>query len=263
MVKSVVMFSSGISSWAAAKRYAGEHGAKGMVLVFADTLIEDADNYRFLYEAAEKIGGRLEILREGRPPWEVMKDKQIIGNSRIDPCSDILKRRPLHRWQKENCGPETPIILGICFDEEQRYSRIKDRSPEWNYLAPLCEKPWISKRDTLAWARREGLTPPRMYEMGFPHANCGGFCIKGGHASFALLLRHFPDRFMHHEREEEKMREIVGNHSILKDRRNGQSNPLTLRALRERIESNQEIDEFDLGGCGCIGAMTQEAESSS
>lgn len=257
LIKSVCMFSSGISSWAAAKKYVGQHGADGLVLLFADTGIEDEDNYRFLQDAAGNIGGRLEVLSDGRTPWEVMRDRKIIGNSRVDPCSDMLKRRVLHRWQKENCGPDTPIILGICFDEAHRYLRIKERAPQWNYQAPLCDKPWISKRETLAWARLEGLTPPRMYEMGFPHANCGGFCIKGGHASFALLLRHFPERFRHHEREEQRLREIVGNHSILKDRRNGKTEPLTLRELRERIEANQEIEEFDFGGCGCIGVMTK------
>ena len=46
------MFSSGISSWAAAKRYAEQKGTAGMVLLFADTGIEDEDNYRFLHEAA-------------------------------------------------------------------------------------------------------------------------------------------------------------------------------------------------------------------
>jgi 3'-phosphoadenosine 5'-phosphosulfate sulfotransferase (PAPS reductase)/FAD synthetase len=250
--RAVAMFSSGISSWAAAKRYAEEHSIDGMVLLFADTGIEDEDNYRFLHEAAANIGAPLEIIADGRTPWQVMRDEKIIGNSRIDPCSKILKRKLLDKWRNEHCDKGSHIILGICFDEEHRIRRIQERVGDWNYIAPLCNKPWLTKRDTLNWARSEGIEPPRMYEMGFPHANCGGFCIKGGQASFALLLKNFPDRYRYHEEQEAEMRKMVGDHSILKDRRGGKAKPLTLRTLRERIEANPtDHDEFDLGGCGC------------
>ena len=246
------MFSSGISSWAAVKRYSEEHGVDGMVLLFADTGIEDDDNYRFLHEAADNVGAPLEVIADGRTPWEVMRDVKIIGNSRIDPCSRILKRQLLHRWQNSHCDENTAIILGICFDEEHRIKRIQERTDRWNYVAPLCEKPWLTKRDALNWAKREGIEPPRMYDMGFPHANCGGFCIKGGQASFALLLKHLPERYRYHEEQEAEMREMVGDHSILKDRRGGKAKPLTLRALRLRIEADPKgHDEFDFGGCGC------------
>lgn len=251
-VKSIVMFSSGISSWAAGKRYAEKNGTDGMVLLFADTLIEDEDNYRFLHESAENIGAELVVIKDGRTPWEVMRDVKIIGNSRIDPCSKILKRELLDKWRNENADPETTdVILGISFDEVHRLVRVQERTKPWNYIAPLCDKPWISKADTLKWAKREGIEPPRMYDMGFAHANCGGFCIKAGHASFKLLLKHFPERYAHHEAEEEKMREMVGDHSILRDRTGGKVKPLTLKVLRQRIERKEGIDEFDFGGCSC------------
>lgn len=38
----VVNFSGGIGSWAAARRVADHHGTDGLVLLFADTLIEDS-----------------------------------------------------------------------------------------------------------------------------------------------------------------------------------------------------------------------------
>lgn len=252
-ITSLVMFSSGISSWAAAKRRAEEKGTEGMVLLFADTKIEDEDNYRFLHEAAQNIGAPLEIISEGRTPWEVMRDEKFIGNSRVDPCSKILKRQILDKWRNDHADPETTeIILGICFDEEHRIRRVQARTAPWKYTAPLCDKPWLSKRDTLAWAKREGIEPPRMYDMGFPHANCGGFCIKAGHASFKILLQNFPERYARHEAEEEKMRELVGPESILTDRSgDGKKKPLTLRELRLKIEAEEPIDEFDLGGCGC------------
>lgn len=250
--KAVVMFSSGITSWAAAKRYAETHGTDGMVLLFADTLIEDEDNYRFLHESAENLGAPLVIIKDGRTPWEVMRHKKIIGNSRIDPCSMVLKRQLLDKWRDRNCDPRTTdIILGIGWDEEHRIIRVRERTRPWRYLAPLCEKPWISKKECLEWAEREGIKPPRMYDMGFAHANCGGFCIKAGQATFALLLKHFPERYAAHEAEEEAMRQIVGNHSIMKNRRKGEPTVLTMRMLRKRIERKQEIDCTDIGGCAC------------
>jgi 3'-phosphoadenosine 5'-phosphosulfate sulfotransferase (PAPS reductase)/FAD synthetase len=246
------MFSSGITSWAAAKRYAETHGTEGMVLLFADTLIEDEDNYRFLYESAANIGAPLVIIRDGRTPWQVMRDRRIIGNSRIDPCSMVLKRELLDKWRDRVCDPEkTDIVLGILWDESHRIDRVRSRTAPWNYLAPLCDKPWISKNECLEWAAREGVRPPRMYNMGFPHANCGGFCIKAGQATFKLLLKNFPERYAAHEEEERSMRELVGNHSVMRCRRGGTSKVLTMEDFRKRVEAEEQIDETDIGGCGC------------
>lgn len=61
--KHIVFYSSGISSYVAAKRVAAEHGAENLILLFADTGIEDIDNYRFLHESAELIGGHLAVVR--------------------------------------------------------------------------------------------------------------------------------------------------------------------------------------------------------
>ena len=94
-MKYVVMFSGGIGSWASAKRAAASYGTDGMTLLFADTLIEDADLYRFIREAADDIGAELVTLIEGRTPWEVFRDVKFLGNTRIDPCSRVLKREPL------------------------------------------------------------------------------------------------------------------------------------------------------------------------
>lgn len=44
----VVSFSGGVSSWAAAKRLRETVPASDMILLFADTKIEDEDTYRFL-----------------------------------------------------------------------------------------------------------------------------------------------------------------------------------------------------------------------
>jgi hypothetical protein len=249
----LVMFSSGITSWAAAKRYAEIHGTDGMVLLFADTLIEDDDNYRFLHEASENIGVEPTIVSDGRTPWEVFEDVKFIGNTRVDPCSKHLKRELLDKWRGENATHETDIIVGILWDEMHRIERLKERCAPWNYIAPLCEKPYITKNECLAWARREGVEPPRMYEMGFAHANCGGFCVKAGQATFRNLLRHFPERYAEHEMKEAELMEKLGSEwGVMRDRRGGTAKPMTMRQFRERIEADESnYDQFEFGGCGC------------
>ena len=83
--KHIVMFSGGLGSWRAAKRVAAEYGTANLVLLFADTRMEDPDLYRFLHEAAADVGGELVVIAEGRTPWEVFTDVRFLGNSRVDP----------------------------------------------------------------------------------------------------------------------------------------------------------------------------------
>lgn len=251
------MFSGGIGSWAAAKRVAAQHGTADLTLLFTDTLIEDEDLYRFLDDASAKIGVPVTRIAEGRDPWQVFFDKRFLGNSRIDPCSDLLKRRLADGWLDANCDPcNTRIYVGIDWTEAHRFTRLRDRrlADGWVYEAPLCEPPLVAKPQMLDALRADGIEPPRIYAKGFSHNNCGGFCIKAGHGHFALLLQHFPDRYSYHEAKEQKIRQVIGKDvSILTDRSgDGKKKPLTLQTLRERIEAGFEFDRFDIGGCGCF-----------
>jgi len=251
-MKHVIMFSGGIGSWATAKRVAEKHGTANLVLLFADTRAEDEDLYRFITEAARNVGAPLTTIADGRTPWEVMRDARIIGNSRIDPCSKILKRQLLDRWRNEHCDPEaTTIYIGIDWSEEHRIQTVRSRTHPWRYEAPMCEPPHLTKVEMMEWAESEGIRPPRLYDLGFNHNNCGGACIKAGQAQWALLWRTFPERYLKIEKWEEEMRACVGEHSILRDRSNGTSKPLTLRAFRAKLEAQQSFDANDWGGCGC------------
>jgi 3'-phosphoadenosine 5'-phosphosulfate sulfotransferase (PAPS reductase)/FAD synthetase len=138
----VVLLSGGITSWAAAKRVAETHGTANMTLLFADTGMEDEDCYRFVHEGAENIGAPLVILKEGRTPWELFRDQKMIGTSKADICSRMLKRDPLDKWRNENCDPETTkMVVGILWDEPHRIARLQELCKPWQYIAPLCDKP--------------------------------------------------------------------------------------------------------------------------
>jgi hypothetical protein len=260
-LRHVVMFSGGVGSWAAAKRVVERHGTHSVLLLFTDTLMEDADLYRFLGEVESRLDVPLLRLVEGRNPWQVYFDERFIGNSRVDPCSKILKRQMADRWLTENCDPaDTTVYVGIDWSEEHRYTRLRERRLPWRYEAPMCEPPYLTRQMMLDALRADGIEPPRLYAHGFAHNNCGGFCCKAGQGHFATLLREFPKRYAFHEAMEEMLRQWVGgDQSILRDRRNGESVPLTLRQLRERIETGQQPDLFDIGGCGCFVDVPADA----
>lgn len=254
-MKHVVMFSSGIGSWAAGKRVAEKYGKDDTILLFMDTLIEDEDNYRFLDEAAENIGARLEVLADGRDPFQVYKDVKFMGNSRIDPCSRILKRELADKWIADNFTPETVrVYTGIDWTEEHRHERMAKRKLPWIYLAPLLEEPLLTKPQLIELAKMEGLTPPRMYNYGFQHANCGGFCIKSGQAQFKKLWETWPDRYLEMERKEQEVYDHIGaSRPFLRVTEGGELHYLTLREFREKyLEGPKECDLFDWGGCGCF-----------
>ena len=253
-MKHVIGFSGGVTSWMAAKRVAERHGTADMTLLFADTRMEDEDLYRFIVQAASNVGAPLVVLADGRTPWGVFNDERFLGNSRIDPCSKILKRKLLDKWRDANMNQLTDVnYVGLDWTELHRVERLLPRVVPWRYEAPLCEKPWIDKTEALAALEREGIKPPRLYGMGFPHNNCGGFCVKAGQAQFKLLLDKMPDRYRFHEEQEEALRARLGKDvSILRDRRGGESKPLTLKDFRERVQADaKDHDELDFGGCGC------------
>lgn len=258
------MFSGGICSWAAAKRVVSRHGTDGVSLLFADTKMEDEDLYRFLDQAADNVGAPLVKVADGRTPWEVMRDHNCIAKNRMPMCSFELKREVQDEWRDLN-APGAICYVGIDWTEMHRYDRpagtngpkdpggLKQRMAAigWRYEAPMTEGPLLSKAQMLEWLKREGIEAPRLYGMGFPHNNCGGFCVKAGQAHFARLLKMMPDRYRYHEAKEEEMRQRVGDYSILRDRTGGKTKTLTLRTLRERIEAKKSVDAFDWGGCGC------------
>jgi hypothetical protein len=257
----VVMFSGGIGSWATARRVRRTIGPNAeLVCLFADTLIEDPDLHRFLYEAARNVAGRLVEVSEGRDPWQVFFDVRFLGNHRIDPCSRILKRQLLRAWLEDNCDPEdTTVYLGIDWTEDHRFIKAQRYWDPWVVKAPLCEPPLVTKYDLHDALKADGIRPPRLYQLGFPHNNCGGFCIKAGQAHFKLLLDTLPDRYAYHEQKEQEIREYLdADVAILTDRSGGKAGaerrPLTLKEFRERLEAGREdqCDLFEWGGCACF-----------
>jgi len=257
-VNHVVMYSGGVSSWAAAKRVAGAHGTKCLTLLFADTKVEHPDTYRFMRESAVNVGGQLVEIADGRTIWEVFRDERFLGNSRVDPCSKILKRQLMDRWIAARFTPDNVVLyVGLDWTEPHRVERLKARRVPWRVEAPLTEAPYLLKTDLHAWAEREGLAQQYLYRVGASHANCGGGCIKMGLGGFARLLAADPATYADWERNEQTLRDQLGDVTILRDRSGGITRPVSLRELRERIQIGEQVDLFDIGGCDCLGEPTE------
>lgn len=226
----VVMLSGGAGSWGAARRTVERHGRKGLTLLFADTLIEDDDLYRFVLEAASNLTGRqvppgllartvaIPSLKESR---HRRRHLLALGAEANEWCPELewvtaegrhpLKRCFMLRWLQEHCDPAmTVAVLSHDWSVTHRLERAQRQWKPWRVEAPLCEAPHLSKQEVIDWMRAEGLAPPRLHKEGFQHSNCGSFCASGGQASYARLLRRHPDRYRCHKRHERQLRCRLG-----------------------------------------------------
>lgn len=250
----IVMFSGGIGSYITAKRVVEKYSGDNIVLLFADTKIEDDSLYKFLNEASDRLGIPVTTIADGRDPWQVFFDVRYLGNSRVDPCSKILKRELLKKYINKNFSPDdTVIYIGIDWSESHRLKNAARNNAPFEVAAPMCDAPYLSKEDMLGICAEDNIAIPSLYEEGFSHNNCGGFCIKAGQAHFKNLLIKRPDVYKYHEDKEQEFRAYIGKDvSILRDRRGGTTTPLTLKDFRIRLEQDENLyDKNEWGGCGC------------
>lgn len=258
-MKHIVFFSGGIGSYFSAKRVIEKHGKENVVLLFTDTKIEDEDLYRFIDEASKFLDVKLIKLEDGRTPWEVAKDVKFIPNSRVAQCSHLLKQKISKQYIKNNYNvDECVLYLGLDWTETHRTNApVKNWAP-YKVEFPMMEKPYLTKDQMLDQLQFDNIEVPKLYKLGFAHNNCGGFCFRAGIGHFKNLYDKFPELYKYHENKEEEMRQYLQRDdiSILRRVRNGEKINLTLKTLREEIESEHVQLTFeelmDHGGCGCF-----------
>ena len=252
----IVSYSGGIGSAITADMICKEYGKDNVVLLFADTLIEDDDLYRFNKDVINLLGWWFGRIADGRTPWQVFNDVKFIGNSRIDPCSKILKRDLIKKWIRNNYTPDNCVIwVGIDCSEEHRLNPVVMNNLPYQYRSILIEKNmFLTPQDKLMWCEENNIEVPRLYKMGFPHNNCGGFCIKAGLTQFAKLYQLLPEVYMENEQQEQ---EAIKNNPNLRPflvkTIKGVKHYLTLKDYREQYleDKNYEEDKYEYGGCGC------------
>lgn len=214
-------------------------------------------------EAMRTIPG-LVWVADGRTPWDVFNDVRYMGNSRVARCSHALKQDIARKWIGDNfpldrgdVSPAVILYLGIDWAEDHRRKAPMENWAPYTVKFPMCDEPYVDKQDMLCALDEVGIARPRLYERGFAHNNCGGFCVRAGHGHFANLLEQFPEYFAYNERKEEEMRQALGKDvTVMKKERTvdgkRRSFPYSMRQLREDVEARAEVDRQDIGGCGCF-----------
>ncbi|MFD3714305.1 hypothetical protein [Streptomyces sp. NPDC058677] len=255
----VVQLGGGITSWATARIVVERYGAANTVLLFADVKAEHPDLYRFNDDVSKSLGLPITTVADGRTPIEANRDAKFLGNSRLAPCSKLLKQVPCREWLTAHCDPaRTVLYVGIDAYEIGRVPGVRAGWAPWPVEFPLIEPPYYDKDHWLAEARRIGLEVPEMYRLGYPHNNCHGGCVRGGVAYWAHTLKTFPAVFAEHEQAESGFRTDGGKSATyLTETRDGVKRPLPLVELRHRVEAADAdqpglFDPYDWGGCGCF-----------
>lgn len=251
----VVSLSGGVASAVATDRAIARYGRENVHLWFADTSWEDEDLYRFLNDLEAYWRIPITYHRDGRTPLQVAEQERIIPNQRKAPCTRSLKIWPFAAWLDAQPKPLT-VLLGLDWREQHRME-----APRKNY-----ERPGVTVDYPLMWAPLEyrpyhevvrawGVRPPRLYEHGFPHNNCGGRCVKQGIKEWLRLRQHFPERFAEVRDWEQAQRAKGGaraNYAIARDQSNGTVLPLTLAEIEKREQSEEDQPgQDDLFGCFC------------
>ncbi|QIG75233.1 putative PAPS reductase protein [Rhizobium phage RHph_Y52] len=248
-----ISLSGGLGSGVSA--LAAHHYGIPFRMIFADTLVEDGDLYRFNRDIAEAVGQPIVTRVDGRTPYEVFVDRKFIGNSRTAHCSDILKTLQVRKWLAENNIPITdPLVLGMDWFEQDRIERaIINWKPR--PVVSLLNRFKIARKDHAAWLKRYGIDQPRLYDQGFPHNNCGGGCVRAGLKQWATLLERNPKRFAVHEKSLNDAMAKIGPTAkpFLKRTVKGEAEYMTLTTFRQYVEAGTiEIDPYDFGGCACF-----------
>lgn len=257
-MKHIISYSGGVGSAMAASLVVRKHGPDNCVLLFADTLVEDEDLYRFNSDIERVLGVKITTISAGMTPWQVFEKEKFIGNSRIDPCSKYLKRELIRKHLKDNYKPEECYVyVGIDCLEEHRLPRIIENNKPFRYRSPLIEQDVCVLPETKAdFCKSLSIDPPRLYALGFAHNNCGGFCVKPGLAQFKALYENFPQRYKYNEDEEQRvMKANPKLRPFLRKTINRKLTYVTMKEYREKyLEAglaNTEEDRLSFGGCGC------------
>jgi len=266
----IVFFSGGKSSFAVAHILITKYPNDNIILYFTDTCFEDADLYRFIIEVSNKLKLPLLIHSLGLTPLDLMKKDNFVYNSRIANCSKILKSKvakkfldkgikpKIEKWHnkqylKDDAFTNSPILyFGIDFTESHRRMAIQNNWQPYKVEFPLIDE--LIDYDLLF--NLYDIKKPSLYQKGFTHNNCGGRCVKGGQGHWLNLLIKDYGRF-------EQMRDFE---IYLSDKINKKNNtnikhsfmkrkhePYMLYELEQNYKNKpQQIDLFDIGGCGCF-----------
>lgn len=234
-----------------------KYGADNVDMVIACLAMESPDLWRLVAECERLTGKHVKRISyqpyrqyvEDAPEamwwdiWDVFFREGRMGSSLADPCSRVLKRETLRAYIQDAYAPaESVLHVGITADEIDRMMAIQ---ANWGRAGYRVEADLADRRITgTSGERCKALLgwKPKLYEWGASHNNCGGFCVKAGHAQMARLLWFEPALYAYHEDQEQRFQRVFNTDAtIMRDRvtLNGlsKSTPLSMYAFRKRMET--------------------------
>lgn len=178
--------------------------------------------------------------------WELFDEQNMIASSVFDVCSSKMKREILKRYIQDNfSNKDTVVHLGITHDEAHRMKGVyRNWTQGLGYrvkadLIPLTAVESFDKQkvslDIFGFV-------PELYQLGFSHNNCSGYCVKAGKKHLKKLLETLPEVYHYHEEQEAAWQaKRDQTFTALRETRNGKRYRLTLRELRDRIEKTGDV----------------------
>lgn len=259
VVKHIISLSGGIGSYITLKRVIAKFGKDNVIAIFCDTLYEDGDLYRFLYDIENEFNIEIIRLCAYKSPLQLQVDSNFVYNSRVALCSKELKSKVFNNWLKENYKEDECILyMGIDWSEQHRCEAITRNYKPYKVEYPLCEEIKF-KQEYLEELKRDNIEIPRLYKIGLTHNNCGGRCVKAGMGHWLQLLEKDRNRFLEAENDEIMLQKLIGKEYTHLKRK---SKPYSLKQLREEKEKQLTIFDFeeynDFGACTCFGEMNNE-----
>ena len=204
----IIFFSGGKSSFSVAHLVKERYPEDNILLYFTDTLWEDEDLYRFIYEASDKLELPMLYHAVGLTPPQLMVKERFMYNSRVGNCSKKLKMEPAAKFLKKGIEPEivkwhnekflkspieplaegfadnTTLYFGIGWEEAHREGPIRANWKPFQVDMLLIDEV-IDNDEILALHK---IRQPRLYDMQFAHNNCKGRCVKAGQGHYKNLL---------------------------------------------------------------------------
>lgn len=232
-VMKIVFFSGGLASFVVAHHLKTTNPNDDILLYFTDTLWEDEDLYRFIYEASDKLKLPLLVHSEGVDPVELMIKDRVIYNNRLGQCSIKLKRNVAKNFLQKGISPKFEtwynpqycsdlrvnkidgLYFGIGYEESHRAPPIKANWFPFDVYFPLMDN--IYNFDEVLSIY--DIKRPRLYDQGFSHNNCCGRCVKAGKGTFLNLLSKNPKLFYETVNIESTLRDYIGVYKKYKNKR--------------------------------------------
>lgn len=191
-----VWFSCGAASAMAARLTLQRYGNLCDVRIVNNPVAEeDEDNRRFLVDVQEWLGVTIEDVRNSKYPnasaEEVWDRRGGMSFPHGAPCTFHLKKEARQQW--ENANRPDWHVFGFGSEEQERHDMFT--LTERANVLPILIDAGLTRQDCFDRVVNAGLTPPRIYDLGYPNANCIG-CVKATSPTYWNHVRkHHPEVF--------------------------------------------------------------------